>query len=86
MVENIDDNMGRVLAKLEQLKIADDTMFIFLTDNGPNGARYNANMKGRKGSAHEGGVRDRCSFDIRRALNQIQLSIQSRPISICCRH
>lgn len=57
MVENIDDNMGRVLAKLEQLKIADDTMFIFLTDNGPNGARYNANMKGRKGSAHEGGVR-----------------------------
>ena len=57
MVENIDDNMGRVLAKLEQLKIADDTMFIFLTDNGPNGARFNANMKGRKGSAHEGGVR-----------------------------
>ena len=29
MVENIDDNMGRVLAKLEQLKIADDTVFIF---------------------------------------------------------
>ena len=57
MVENIDYNMGRVLAKLEQLKIADDTMFIFLTDNGPNGARFNANMKGRKGSAHEGGVR-----------------------------
>ena len=55
MVENIDDNMGRVLDKLEHLKIADDTMFIFLTDNGPNGARYNASMKGRKGSAHEGG-------------------------------
>jgi len=57
MVENIDFNMGRVLAKLEQLKIADDTIFIFLTDNGPNGVRYNANMKGRKGSPHEGGVR-----------------------------
>ena len=57
MVENIDFNMGRVLEKLEDLGIADDTIFIFLTDNGPNGARYNAEMKGRKGSAHEGGVR-----------------------------
>ena len=57
MVENIDFNMGRVLEKLEDLGIADDTIFIFLTDNGPNGVRYNAEMKGRKGSAHEGGVR-----------------------------
>ena len=57
MVENIDWNMGRVLSKLEQLNISNETIFIFLTDNGPNGIRYNANMKGRKGSAHEGGVR-----------------------------
>ena len=57
MVENVDYNMGRVLAKLEELNLDDDTMFIFLTDNGPNGLRYNSNMKGRKGSAHEGGVR-----------------------------
>ena len=57
MCENIDDNMGRVLAKLEELKIADDTIFIYLSDNGPNTDRYNAGMKGRKGSAHEGGGR-----------------------------
>ena len=57
MVENIDYNMGRILAKLKELKIDDDTIFVFLTDNGPNGLRYNSNMKGRKGSAHEGGVR-----------------------------
>jgi len=49
--------MGRVLAKLKELEIDDDTIFVFLTDNGPNGLRYNSNMKGRKGSAHEGGVR-----------------------------
>ena len=57
MCENIDDNMGRLLSKLEALKIDDDTIFIFLTDNGPNTNRYNAGMKGRKGSAHEGGGR-----------------------------
>ena len=57
MCENIDDNMGRVLGKLEELKIADDTIFIYLSDNGPNTDRYNAGMKGRKGSAHEGGGR-----------------------------
>ncbi|MEE2947357.1 MAG: arylsulfatase [Verrucomicrobiota bacterium] len=60
MCENIDSNMGRLLSKLEALKIADDTIFIFLTDNGPNTNRYNAGMKGRKGSAHEGGVRVPC--------------------------
>ena len=57
MCENIDDNMGRILARLEELEIADDTLFIFITDNGPNTNRYNAKMKGRKGSAHEGGGR-----------------------------
>ena len=57
MCENIDDNMGRLLSKLDELKIADDTIFIYLSDNGPNTDRYNAGMKGRKGSAHEGGSR-----------------------------
>jgi len=57
MVENIDDNVGRLLAKLDKLKLADNTIVIFVTDNGPNGKRYNGNMKGAKGSPHEGGVR-----------------------------
>ena len=60
MCENIDENMGRILAKLENLGIADDTIFIFLTDNGPNTRRYNGHMKGRKGSSNEGGVRVPC--------------------------
>jgi len=57
MIENIDDNLGRLLRKLDELKLAEKTMVIFLTDNGPNGQRYNGHMKGAKGSAHEGGVR-----------------------------
>lgn len=57
MVSNIDYNIGRVLEKLGKLGLEDNTVVIFLTDNGPNGNRYNAGMKGIKGSVHEGGVR-----------------------------
>ncbi|WKN33233.1 arylsulfatase [Porifericola rhodea] len=57
MCENIDDNVGRVLKKLDDLNINENTIVIFLTDNGPNSQRYNGNMRGHKGSVHEGGVR-----------------------------
>jgi arylsulfatase A-like enzyme len=57
MCENIDWNVGRLLAKLDELKIADNTIVIYFCDNGPNGVRWNGGMKGRKGSTDEGGVR-----------------------------
>lgn len=57
MVENVDDNIARVLARLDGLKMRDNTIVIFLTDNGPNGPRYNGGMRGTKGSLHEGGSR-----------------------------
>ena len=57
MCENIDWNVGRVLQKLDDLKIADNTIVIYFCDNGPNGVRWNGGMKGRKGSTDEGGVR-----------------------------
>src|SRR4030095_1574895 len=57
MVENIDDNVGRILKQLEAARLTDRTIVPFLTDNGPNGERYNGGMKGIKGSVHEGGVR-----------------------------
>lgn len=57
MVTNVDDNLGRLFARLNELKLADDTIVIFLTDNGPQQVRYNSGMLGRKGSVHEGGVR-----------------------------
>jgi len=57
MVENMDDNIGRLLEKLEELNIAENTIVIFFSDNGPNTDRYNGSMKGRKGSVDEGGVR-----------------------------
>lgn len=57
MVENVDENVGRVLQKLDALGITDNTIVIFMTDNGPNSARYNGNMKGHKAMVDEGGVR-----------------------------
>lgn len=57
MCENIDWNVGRFLEALDELDLADDTIVIYLSDNGPNSWRWNGNMKGRKGSTDEGGVR-----------------------------
>jgi arylsulfatase A len=57
MVENIDDNVGRLLARLDDLRLRQDTIVIFLSDNGPAGDRYNVGMRGRKATVHEGGVR-----------------------------
>jgi arylsulfatase A-like enzyme len=57
MVENIDWNVGRVTEKLEELGIEENTIVLYMSDNGPNSWRWNGGMKGRKGSIHEGGVR-----------------------------
>ncbi len=57
MCENIDWNVGRVLAKLDELRLADNTIVLYFSDNGPNSWRWNGGMKGRKGSTDEGGVR-----------------------------
>ncbi len=60
MVENVDENVARLLAKLDELGLADRTLVFFLSDNGPEGpegSRYNAGMRGMKGTVHEGGMR-----------------------------
>lgn len=57
MCENIDWNVGRLLDRLDQLKLADNTIVLYASDNGPNSWRFNGGMKGRKGSTDEGGVR-----------------------------
>jgi arylsulfatase A-like enzyme len=57
MCENIDWNVGRVLKKLDDLKLANDTIVLYFSDNGPASARWNGGMRGRKGSTDEGGIR-----------------------------
>lgn len=57
MCENIDWNVGRLLQRLEGLRIATNTIVVYFSDNGPNNPRWNGGMRGHKGSTDEGGVR-----------------------------
>jgi arylsulfatase A-like enzyme len=57
MVKNIDENLGKLLDRLAELDLERDTIVIFLTDNGPNGRRYNCGLRAHKGSVYEGGIR-----------------------------
>jgi len=64
MITNIDENVGRLLAHLQALGLEQNTLVIFLTDNGPCGsqgpARYNAGLRARKGTVYEGGIHVPC--------------------------
>ncbi|MEB2775007.1 arylsulfatase [Algoriphagus sp. D3-2-R+10] len=57
LCENLDWNVGRVMDKLDSLKLLENTIVIYMSDNGPNGWRWNEGLKGIKGSTDEGGVR-----------------------------
>jgi arylsulfatase len=62
MIANIDDNVGRLMAKLKEWKIDENTLVIFTTDNGGTaGTRiFNAGMRGTKGTPWVGGTRVPC--------------------------
>ena len=59
MISNIDDNVGRLLRHLEKNALAENTIFIFTTDNGTSTGHkvFNAGMRGKKGSEYDGGHR-----------------------------
>ena len=68
MITNIDQNFGRLRATLADLDIEDNTILIFMTDNGSSGGcrlnvdehvskGFNAGMRGKKGSYYDGGHR-----------------------------
>lgn len=68
MITNIDENFGRLRGKLSELGIEDNTILIFMTDNGSSGgcmidkeefvtSGYNAGMRGKKASYYDGGHR-----------------------------
>ncbi|MDP3469013.1 MAG: arylsulfatase [Daejeonella sp.] len=66
MIANVDANIGRLLAKLKELGIEDNTIVIFMSDNGPRTKRtkndlypdrYSMNLRGTKTSVYENGIR-----------------------------
>ncbi len=90
MCENIDDNVGKIHEKLKELQLEENTIVIFMTDNGPNGQRFNGGMRGVKGSIHEGGVRVPCFINWegkipQKSISQIAGHIDILPtlVSLC---
>lgn len=59
MITNIDDNFKLLREKLDELKLTQNTILIFMTDNGTAGGNrvYDAGLQGGKGSVYEGGHR-----------------------------
>ena len=57
MITEFDENLDRVLTRLVELGIADRTIVVFLTDNGPTQQTFTAGLKERKASTHDGGTR-----------------------------
>ena len=60
MIENHDGNVGRVLAKLDELGLSRQHDRALLLRQRPEQLRWNGGMKGSKGSTDEGGVRSSC--------------------------
>lgn len=58
MIESVDDSVGRVLRKLEELRLTEQTLVVYYSDNGGHvGATSNAPLRGFKGMLYEGGIR-----------------------------
>ncbi len=60
MITNIDDNMAWLMHRLGELGLEENTILIFMTDNGTSGGGYSAGMRGKKGSEYDGGHRVPC--------------------------
>jgi len=59
MVTNIDDNVGKLMGKLQDWNLDRNTLVIFMTDNGGTGGVkvFNAGMRGMKATPYQGGTR-----------------------------
>jgi arylsulfatase A-like enzyme len=62
MIDNIDENMGKLETMLRESKLRDNTIMIFMTDNGGTAGvpLYNAGMRGQKITLYDGGHRVPC--------------------------
>ncbi len=73
MCENIDYNIGRLLSHLTAQGLDENTLIVFLSDNGPNDPRYNGALRGKKGEMHEGGFKVPCLLYWRGRIEAVEL-------------
>lgn len=57
MVERIDENIGRLLSVLDREGLRENTIVLFMSDNGGVSKHFRAHLRGAKGSVYEGGLR-----------------------------
>ncbi len=81
MIANIDHNVGEMRKFLEEEGLAENTIFIFTTDNGTaSGAKvFNAQMRGKKGSEYDGG--HRVPFFVRWPAGKLDKPLDVAPIT-----
>lgn len=60
MIESMDNGVGKILRKLEEKKLVDNTLVIFMSDNGASRSGSNLPFSGYKGNLFEGGIRVPC--------------------------
>jgi len=94
MVDNIDHNVGRLLGKLDERQLADDTIVIYTSDHGAQGGgqhglrdrfRFNSGLRGGKGTPYDGGIKTPCfwrwpgRFDAGRVIDRITNPVDYLP-------
>ncbi len=57
MLKNLDENFGKLIDRLDQLGLRENTLVVFMSDNGPTSGRFNGDLRGAKASVYEGGIR-----------------------------
>jgi arylsulfatase A-like enzyme len=62
MITNIDQNVGRLFRRLDALGVLENTIVVYLNDNGPNTMRFVGDMRGMKTAVDDGGIRSPLLF------------------------
>jgi arylsulfatase A-like enzyme len=57
VMAELDWGVGQIMAKLDELRLAEDTLLIFTSDNGPSSGGSTGGLRGSKASSYEGGYR-----------------------------
>ena len=77
MIQSVDENIGKIINKIEQLGLSENTLFIFTSDNGGIRAISNQSpLRAGKGSYYEGGIKVPLIFSWRGKIKEASKSYE----------